>query len=197
MLMETEDSEEAESVITPYEDLAMETDPEKDLAPYMNWTIESADSEQNYISVSMSEEQKNRMTIFCYADLEQDMSITLTITGTYTYEGVEYTTTAWVEVVQDQTSVQIADESGNIYTPGEEQENSSTVIDDSTSDEIVVNEEETDSTETDTTASGGEETLDNSTDGSDELKSESDSQITEEQAAEEDPTETGMVVGIE
>ena len=197
MLMETEDSEEAESVITPYEDLAMETDPEKDLAPYMNWTIESADSEQNYISVSMSEEQKNRMTIFCYADLEQDMSITLTITGTYTYEGVEYTTTAWVEVVQDQTSVQIADESGNIYTPGEEQENSSTVIDDGTSDEIVVNEEETDSTETDTTASGGEETLDNSTDGSDEVKSESDSQITEEQAAEEDPTETGMVVGIE
>ena len=184
-------------MITPYADLAMETAPEKDLAPYMNWTVESTDSEENYISVSMSEEHKNRMTIFCHADLEQDMSITLTITGTYTYEGVEYTTTAWVEVVQDQTSVQIADESGNIYTSGEEQENGSTVIDDSTSDEIVVNEEETDSTETDTAVSGGEETLDNSTDGSNEAKSESDSQITEEQAAEEELTETGMVVGIE
>ena len=71
------------------------------------------------------------------------------------------------------------------------------MIDDSTSDEIVVNEEETDSTETDTAVSGGEETLDNSTDGSNEAKSESDSQITEEQAAEEELTETGMVVGIE
>ena len=51
--------------------------------------------------------------------------------------------------------------------------------------------------ETDTAVSGGEETLDNRTDGSNEAKSESDSQITEEQAAEEELTETGMVVGIE
>lgn len=64
MPMETEGSEEAESVITPYADLAMENAPEKDLAPYMNWTVESTDSEENYISVSMSEEQKNRMSEF-------------------------------------------------------------------------------------------------------------------------------------
>ena len=152
-----EESENTESVLTPYADLTTTvTAPEKDLAPYMKWKIAVEEGGEDFIEVTdirATAEKQMAFTITSLAEIDPDMVITLTITGTYTYENVDYTTTTWVEVSKSNLAAQIVDESGNVYTADEDQ---GTVIDGGVSEDVENGDdgndsvEDTDGTEPDT-----------------------------------------------
>ena len=152
-----EESENTESVLTPYADLTTTvTAPEKDLAPYMKWKIAVEEGGEDFIEVTdirATAEKQMAFTITSLAEFDPDMVITLTITGTYTYENVDYTTTTWVEVSKSNLAAQIVDESGNVYTADEDQ---GTVIDGGVSEDVENGDdgndsvEDTDGTEPDT-----------------------------------------------
>ena len=152
-----EESENTESVLTPYADLTTTvTAPEKDLAPYMKWKIAVEEGGEDFIEVTdirATAEKQMAFTITSLAEIDPDMVITLMITGTYTYENVDYTTTTWVEVSKSNLAAQIVDESGNVYTADEDQ---GTVIDGGVSEDVENGDdgndsvEDTDGTEPDT-----------------------------------------------
>ena len=143
-----EESENTESVLTPYADLATTVAaPEKDLAPYMKWEIAVEEGGEDFIEVTdirATAEKQMAFTITSLAEIDPDMVITLTITGTYTYENVDYMTTTWVEVSKNNAATQMMDESGNVYTPDEDQ---GTVIDGDTSEDEVISDDGNDSVE--------------------------------------------------
>lgn len=153
-----EESENTESVLTPYADLATTAAaPEKDLAPYMKWKIAVEEGGEDFIEVTdikATAEMQMAFTITSLAEIDPDTVITLTITGTYTYENVDYTTTTWVEVSKSNLATQMVDESGNVYIPDEDH---GTVIDGDTSEDVKNDDdgndsiEDTDGTEPDTT----------------------------------------------
>ena len=152
-----EESENTESVLTPYADLTTTVAaPEKDLAPYMKWEIAVEEGGEDFIEVTdirATAEKQMAFTITSLAEIDPDMVITLTITGTYTYENVDYTTTTWVEVGKSNLAAQMVDESGNVYTADEDQ---GTVIDGGVSEDVENGDdgndsvEDTDGTEPDT-----------------------------------------------
>ena len=152
-----EESENTESVLTPYADLTTTVAaPEKDLAPYMKWEIAVEEGGEDFIEVTdirATAEKQMAFTITSLAEIDPDMVITLTITGTYTYENVDYTTTTWVEVSKSNLAAQMVDESGNVYTADEDQ---GTVIDGDISEDVENGDdgndsvEDTDGTEPDT-----------------------------------------------
>ena len=143
-----EESENTESVLTPYADLTTTvTAPEKDLAPYMKWKIAVEEGGEDFIEVTdirATAEKQMAFTITSLAEFDPDMVITLTITGTYTYENVDYTTTTWVEVSKSNLAAQIVDESGNVYTADEDQ---GTVIDGGVSEDVENGDDGNDSVE--------------------------------------------------
>ena len=194
-----EESENTESVLTPYADLATTAAaPEKDLAPYMKWEIAVEDGGEDFIEVTdikATAEKQMAFTITSLADLEQDMVITLTITGTYTYENIDYSTTTWVEVSKSKLAAQMVDEDGNVYMPDEEQ---STVIDGDTSDETVTGEngdgssEDTDTVDTgyidggsDSSVSNDQDVVISQDDSVTEQTESSNEQVTQDSASEE------------
>ena len=143
-----EESENTESVLTPYADLTTTvTAPEKDLAPYMKWKIAVEEGGEDFIEVTdirATAEKQMAFTITSLAEIDPDMVITLMITGTYTYENVDYTTTTWVEVSKSNLAAQIVDESGNVYTADEDQ---GTVIDGGVSEDVENGDDGNDSVE--------------------------------------------------
>ena len=194
-----EESENTESVLTPYADLATTVAaPEKDLAPYMKWEIAVEEGGEDFIEVTdirATAEKQMAFTITSLAEIDPDMVITLTITGTYTYENVDYTTTTWVEVSKSNLAAQMVDESGNVYTPDEDQ---GTVIDGDTSEDVENGDdgndsiEDTNGTEPDTAggSTGESNDADMSADGDDsdiviEQDGSSNEQIMQDSAAEE------------
>ena len=194
-----EESENTESVLTPYADLATTVvAPEKDLAPYMKWEIDVEEGGEDFIEVTdirATAEKQMAFTITSLAEIDPDMVITLTITGTYIYENVDYTTTTWVEVSKSNLVAQMVDESGNVYTADEDQ---GTVIDGDTSEDVENGDdgndsiEDTNGTEPDTAggSTGESNDADMSADGDDsdiviEQDGSSNEQIMQDSAAEE------------
>ena len=72
----------------------------RNLAPYMTWDIQMDDKfvEAEYLEVSKvtTNESNSEFTITCKNDLDETMI--LTVKGTYTYQGVDYTVNTWVTV---------------------------------------------------------------------------------------------------
>ena len=95
--------------------------PETDLAPYMAWNIEMETGGEDFLELSAIRENASKakeFTISCLDDLPKDTTITLTITGTYAYENVDYTTTTWVEVQSTQAG---SGQTGKLATEGSSQ----------------------------------------------------------------------------
>ena len=157
------DEEETEELISVYdEDTAAA--PEKNLADRMTWKVE-IDAEDEGL-VDYTEVKDCKFTITSQAESD----VTLTITGTYTYEGTDYTAVTWVEVITeaDDTSA-VDEESGSegrsIVTeiPGSED---TVIMEDDGSGDVIIQEESEDlndtvnSDNTENAAGTGEEILD-------------------------------------
>ena len=65
-------------------------DPEKNLASFITWEVKA--SEEGPVSISSVVNSRFKVTS------EAEVPVTLTITGKFTYEGVEYTSITWIEV---------------------------------------------------------------------------------------------------
>ena len=86
------------------------------LAPYMTWNMEMDNDGEDFLelsSVRKNTDGNSEFTITCKADLEE-MTIGLTITGTYTYEGIDYTTTTWVDISASEEDTQLSENENNI-----------------------------------------------------------------------------------
>ncbi len=208
---QAEKTEISEAIIMPYaESDHAETESQTDLAPYMDWKVELEDGGEDYLSVSevkaLADSQQMQFTISCHADLEADTVITLTITGTYIYEDVDYTVTTWVEVIPQVTSVQIVDDAGNLISADTAQERD-TVLDGSTADDSDVTEDtesandvkEPDVEEADTEIASDETKVESDAvaDNPDSIPDETDSSVILEHNSDDTITESGTVIGIE
>ena len=160
------DEEETEELISVYdEDTAAA--PEKNLADRMTWKVE-IDAEDEGL-VDYTEVKDCKFTITSQAESD----VTLTITGTYTYEGTDYTAVTWVEVIteaDDTEDTSTADEESgsegrSIVTeiPGSED---TVIMEDDGSGDVIIQEESEDlndtvnSDNTENAAGTGEEILD-------------------------------------
>lgn len=65
-------------------------EPEKNLASFIAWEVKA--SEEGPVSISSVVNSRFKVTS------EAEVPVTLTITGKFTYEGVEYTSITWIEV---------------------------------------------------------------------------------------------------
>ena len=166
------DEEESEELISMYdEDTAVA--PEKNLADRMTWKVE-IDAEDEGL-VDYTEVKDCKFTITSQAESD----VTLTITGTYSYEGTDYTAVTWVEVIteaDDTEDTSAADEESgsggrSIVTeiPGSED---TVIMEDDGSGDVIIQEESEElndtvnsdnvenSDNTENTAGTGEEILD-------------------------------------
>ena len=84
------DYEQESTDVAVYADEA----PEKNLASYMTWSV-TVDEEDNGL-VTVGNVENGKFTVRSDAP---DSSVTLTITGKFTYQNVEYTNICWVEIV--------------------------------------------------------------------------------------------------
>ena len=166
------DEEESEELISMYdEDTAVA--PEKNLADRMTWKVE-IDAEDEGL-VDYTEVKDCKFTITSQAESD----VTLTITGTYSYEGTDYTAVTWVEVIteaDDTEDTSAADEESgsggrSIVTeiPGSED---TVIMEDDGAGDVIIQEESEElndtlnsdnvenSDNTENTAETGEEILD-------------------------------------
>ena len=166
------DEEETEELISMYdEDTAVA--PEKNLADRMTWKVE-IDAEDEGL-VDYTEVKDCKFTITSQAESD----VTLTITGTYSYEGTDYTAVTWVEVIteaDDTEDTSAADEESgsggrSIVTeiPGSED---TVIMEDDGAGDVIIQEESEElndtlnsdnvenSDNTENTAGTGEEILD-------------------------------------
>ena len=168
---DTDTAEEA--VISPYAD-TVAVAPEKNLADRMKWDIE--ESEDGPLTVSKIGSD-GTFTIQSEAVSE----VTLTITGTYTYEGIDYTGITWVDVTTLEVSTPSAE---SVYDP---------------SDDAMV-QEETDVLDDMVIDGGTEETdADNTgTDQADDTSAGEDDEIMDtEEMADQSTEDTSVSVGLE
>lgn len=85
---DTEVNTDSDSALEVYANGSQE--PEKNLASFITWGIKA--SEEGPVSISSVVNSRFRVTS------EAEVPVTLTITGKFVYEGVEYTSITWVEV---------------------------------------------------------------------------------------------------
>ncbi len=148
------EEETEELLVTPYADTAGAA-PEKNLADRMTWKVENDAQDEGYVDYTQI--QNGVFTITSQAESQ----VTLTIIGTYEYEGISYTATTWVDVItQSNTDNGQSDAEQNLSTMTDLSGDDDTVImeDDEDFEEILIQDEDE--------YSGSEEDLSDNGDGS-------------------------------
>lgn len=140
LILNEEIMEEEGEILTPYADVYTVA-PEKDLADRMTWTVES-DSQDGVNAEKLTDENG----VFLRVTGLQPSEITLTITGIYTYEGIEYKTITWVDVITTE-AVNQPDEADPMEEYAEPSDSEEVLIQDPEED-FIYQEEETGASDT-------------------------------------------------
>ena len=155
--LDVDGTDDGETVVIP--------DESKNLAPYMTWQMEMDNDGEDFLEISdvrKNTDGNSEFTISCKADLEET-DITLTITGTYTYEGIDYTTTTWVEISSAETEAQLSTDEDVNATVDIEESDDVDVSDDMTDNgeeseiDVPLDEDDTDSSDDDISDDSEEE----------------------------------------